>query len=91
MGLWDFYGLSPEESTRHMLAADQVFHLQCMFGDSDVIDVRHEAGWNSNLTIGGNHANADEHMDHYMVGVEVVVEPSTWSRIKSAIGHWLSR
>jgi hypothetical protein len=91
MGLWDFYGLSPEESTRHMLAADQVFHLQCLFGDSDMIDQRNSGGQESSLTIGGNHANSDELIDHYMVGAEVAVEPSTWGQIKSFMDRRLSR
>jgi hypothetical protein len=92
MGVWDFYGLSPEESTRHIFAADQVIHMQCMFGDSDLIDERNEGGWDSQLSVGGNHANADEHMDHMMVaGEEVAVQNVTWGRIKSAMDHRLSR
>ena len=94
MNLWDFYGLSREESTPHVFAADQVIHVQCQFGDSDIVDVRNEGGYDSTLELGppvATHINADEHYDHYLVAGEVAVEPSTWGRIKSHMDRQLSR
>ena len=93
MGLWDFYGLSPDESTRHIFAAEQVLHLQCLFGDSDMIDQRNSGGQESTLTIGGNHANSDELLDHVMVPADDVtgVEGATWGRIKNHMERRLSR
>jgi len=87
MGIWDFFGLSADESTRHILAADQTIGFQCQFGDSDLVDARNENGWDSNLTIGGGHANASEYFDHILVGADgaTAVEMATWGRVKSVM------
>jgi hypothetical protein len=96
MGLWDFYGLSPDESRRHIFKADEIMGLESQFGDSDKIDARNENGYDRTLTIGGDHANADLYFDHVMVPTEgatggTAVEEGTWGRIKSHMESELSR
>lgn len=94
MGLWDFYGLSPAESRRHIFKADEIMHLQTMFGDTDLINERNSNGWDRTLTVGGNHANSDELLDHVMVpteGAVTAVENATWGRIKNHMEGRLSR
>ena len=97
MGLWDFYGLNQGESARHINRADDVFHFQCQFGDSDLVDARNDRGWDSNLTIGGAHANSDELLDHqFLADPDAVEQPTavedvTWGRIKSHLDSRISR
>ena len=94
MGIWDFYGLSDNESVRHINKPDDVIHFQCSFGDSDIIDERNQGGQQSTLTIGGGHANSDELMDHQFVEdpeAVTAVENATWGRIKSHLDSQMRR
>jgi hypothetical protein len=88
MALWDFYGESAGESTRHVFAPDQTIHFTAHFGDSDQVEGRNDNGYDPIYGLEGSKdapTDSDKAIDHILVPGEAVtaVEQTTWGRIKS--------